>query len=281
MASKMLTLVPLCLLLCWMLPVGSKTIRIVASQDAIKTKKPIPLNLAEDSVDDMYLGCNAMAQFVNNKYFKKEDNGTFAVVWKQANKCAIEKFRNKDKKDEALTKNHTQAICAFTSNVQEFYQTFNAAVRTSRKQYGTSFQFHFLHFWLTSAVQILGQNTDCKTTYRRTKGEFSGKVDQIIRFGSFSSSSAKPDQKIFGNKTCFKIKTCLGAPLKNYSKLPNEEEVLIPPYERFKIIKKIKKKIPENLSDCKSVYILESAGVLSNLNCKETRKTRWSSVSII
>ncbi|XP_053274944.1 ecto-ADP-ribosyltransferase 4 [Pleuronectes platessa] len=279
MARKMLISVPLCLLLCWMLLVGSKTIRNVASRDAIQS---IPLNLAEDSVDDMYLGCNArMAQIVNKKYFKKENNGTFADVWKKANKCAIDKFRNKDKKDEALTKNHTRAICAYTANVLEFYQTFNAAVRTSRKQYGTTFPFHFLHFWLTSAVQILGKNTDCKTTYRRTKRVFSGKVGQIIRFGSFSSSSAVPDQKIFGNKTCFEIKTCLGACLKNYSTLPDEEEVLIPPYERFKIIMKIKKNIPGNLRDCENVYILESAGVLSNLNCKDAIKTRWSRVSII
>ncbi|XP_062244578.1 erythroblast NAD(P)(+)--arginine ADP-ribosyltransferase-like [Platichthys flesus] len=279
MARQMLISVPLCLLLCWMLPVGSKTIRNVASRDAIQS---IPLNLAKDSVDDMFLGCNVrMAKFVNNKYFKKENNGTFADVWKKSNNCSIEKFQNKDKKDVALTKNHTQAICAFTSNFLEFYQTFNAAVRTSKKQYGTSFPFHFLHFWLTSAVQILNENTDCKTTYRRTKDVFSGKVGQIIRLGSFSSSSAKPNQTEFGNKTCFEINTCLGAPLKNYSTFPNEEEVLIPPYERFKIIKIIKTKLPENLSDCKSVYILESEGVLSNLNCKETRKPRWSRVSII
>ncbi|XP_035036840.2 ecto-ADP-ribosyltransferase 4-like [Hippoglossus stenolepis] len=231
----------------------------------------------------MYFGCNArMAQIVNNKYFNKENKEIFAEAWKKCDKIATAKFRNKDKKDEALTKNHKQAICAFTSNYKEFYKTFNVAVRTGRKQYGT-FPFHFLHFWLTSAVQILGNNTDCKITYRRTQDVFTGKVNKIIRFGSFSSTSARPDLKHFGNKTCFEIKTCLGAPLKNYSKLTSEEEVLIPPYECFKIIKKIKKKIPQNLRDCKSVYILESAGVLSNLNCKDAyaRKTRWSRVSII
>ena len=164
-------------------------IRIDSSRDAIR---PIPLNLAEDSVDDMYFGCNAkMARIVDNKYFKEENKATFAVVWKNAGQCAIDKFQNKDEKDVGLTKNHTQAICVFTSHFVEFYKKFNAAVRTSRKDYGTSFPFHFLHFWLTSAVQILSNNTDCMITYRRTEAKFSGKVNKIIRLASFSSASTR------------------------------------------------------------------------------------------
>lgn len=75
----------------------------------------------------------------------------------------------------------------------------------------------------------------------------------------------------FGKKTCFKIKTCLGAFLKHYPHFEKvEEEVLIPPYEFFRITEKIEGKDvrPEGLSDCELVYFLESAGVHSNLNCK-------------
>nr|XP_019939576.1 PREDICTED: ecto-ADP-ribosyltransferase 5-like [Paralichthys olivaceus] len=265
MASKMLISVPLHLLLCWMLLVASKTITIITLQDAILS---IPLNMSPDSVDDMYSGCRSrMERIVNTKYFEKENKGIFADVWEKANECATVKFRAKNNKYGALTKNHIQAICVFTSNYEKFYMTFNDAVRTNRAIYGTSFPFHFLHFWLTTAVQILGERTGCKTTYRRTTAVFTGEVKQKIRFGSFSSTSASPNLKGFGNKTCFQIRTCYGAPLKNYSIFSFEEEVLIPPYEIFQITKKIKKNY-RKLRDCENVYILKSVRFHSNLNCK-------------
>lgn len=220
--------------------------------------------MQEDSVDDMYFGCNeVMTKIAKYKYF--EEMYKFADVWNEAKSCAQNKQTHKG--DEALTKEHMEAICAYTSN--SVYEKFNEVVRTKGSTYGSSFQFSSLHFLLTSAVQILNSNNYCHTAYRRTELTFIGKVNQRIRFGSFTSSSYKTDLKEFGTETCFKIKTCFGAFLKDYSVFGGEAEVLIPPYEMFNITEIINGpgKIP-GLNDCKRVYVMESTGAKSNLNCK-------------
>lgn len=268
MERNKLIFAPLCLILCWMLPVDSKKISYIFSlQDA---NQVIPLNMVEDAVDDMYFGCNeTMTEMIKDKYFKSEmKNSQFANVWKKAERCANKKLEPINKGEEALTKEHKQAICVYTSDNQKFYGIFNGAVRTNRKLYGKSFAFHSLHFWLTSAVKILSNNKKCHTTYRRTNLVLSGNVNDIIRFGFFASSSKRTDLTKFGSKTCFQIETCFGAFLKKYPSLKDiEQEVLIPPYEMFKITKKLENKYKEHLSDCETVYYLKSAGFQSNINC--------------
>ncbi|XP_068583423.1 erythroblast NAD(P)(+)--arginine ADP-ribosyltransferase-like [Cebidichthys violaceus] len=267
MEGNMLIFAPMCLLLCWMLPVCSMKISFIVNLP--EEKLGIQMNMVETAVDDMYFGCNeTMTKMIKDKYFKEENTKVFADVWKKAQRCAKKRLQNRDKGDEALTKDHMQAICVYISDYQEFYKTFNDQIQTGMSTYRTSFPFHSLHFWLTSAVQILNNNKNCHTSYRRTRIEYSGNVNQIMRFGFFASSSYKTTLNRFGKKTCFKIKTCLGASLKHHSSLAKEEqEVLIPPYEKFKIVKKTRGLDVEGLGDCEVVYILESAGVHSNLNC--------------
>ncbi|XP_028444637.1 ecto-ADP-ribosyltransferase 5-like [Perca flavescens] len=269
MNGNMLIFALLCWLFCWTLPVESKKITFIVNLP--EAKSGIRMSMVQDAVDDMYLGChNKMMEMIKSKYFKKENKmSQFNKAWEKAKNCANKKLKHKDKGDEALTKDHMQAICVYTSENPKIYGIFNDAVRTKRTMYGTSFPFHSLHFWLTSAVQILSNNMKCNTTYRRTKSEFSGDVNQIIRFGFFASSSYKTTLTHFGRKTCFKIKTCSGAFLKHYASLgDHEQEVLIPPYEKFNITGKTSGLFVEGLSDCENVYILVSAGVDSNLNCK-------------
>lgn len=228
----------------------------------------------------MYFGCNETMVNVIDKYFERENTGMFAVIWKKARNCAQRNLDYKDK-DKDLTMDHMLAICVYTSSFEKLYEQFNNAVRTNRSSYVTSFPFHSLHFWLTSAVQILSRNTKCLTTYRRSNFIFTGHVNDIIRFGFFASCSRKPSLLHFGEKTCFKIKTCSGAYLKKYPHLKDyEEEVLIPPYEIFKITEKIQN-IPTNENNCETEYVLESAGVHSNLNCLLVHwiNDQWSSRS--
>ncbi|KAM4584091.1 ecto-ADP-ribosyltransferase 4-like [Odontesthes bonariensis] len=260
MKANMVVFALLCLLFCWMHTIGSKKIiRIFPSRD-----DSFPLNMAKDSVDDMYSGCGKkMEKIVKEKYFKNElSNEVFRSAWEKAKNCANRnKKTNED--DKALTDYHKHAICVYTSGYRGFYEKFNEAVRTNRTIYDTLFPYHSLHFWLTGAVQILKKR--CFTTYRRTKAEFIGKVKQIIRFGSFTSTSKLSNLTQFGEKTCFKIQTCSGAYLKEYPLLRDrEQEVLIPPYEQFKITKKCKSR---KILDCEMVYVLKSAGNKSNLNC--------------
>ncbi|KAF7645287.1 hypothetical protein LDENG_00207010 [Lucifuga dentata] len=228
---------------------------------APKAPTVILLDMAEHSVDDMYNGCREeMTQMVQTKY--KEEIKQFEDLWNDAEECAD---RN------ALTKDHMQVICVYTSGFKNFYEKFNEAVRTGREQYGTSFPYHSFHFLLTIAIQLLKENQGCHMVYRRSELKFIGKVNQIIRFGSFTSCSFRNSITYFGEESCFKILTCCGASLKTYSHFDTEEEVLIPPYEKFKITESFKGtqvKYQTYMSDCKAVYILESTGVHSDLNCK-------------
>ena len=220
--------------------------------------------MADNSVDDMYSTCSEeMEKIVKKKYFKNElRNEVFRNAWVKAKNCTNRNKKTK-KDDKALTDDHMHAICVYTSGYRGFYEKFNEAVRTNRPIYDTSFPYHSLHFWLTRAVQILKKK--CFTTYRRTKAEFTGKVNQIIRFGSFTSTSKLSNLTHFGEKTCFEIETCSGAYLKEYPHLRDrEKEVLIPPYEKFKITVKSKSR---KILDCEMVYVLKSVGDKSNLDC--------------
>uniref|UniRef100_A0A3Q3N7V0 NAD(P)(+)--arginine ADP-ribosyltransferase n=1 Tax=Mastacembelus armatus TaxID=205130 RepID=A0A3Q3N7V0_9TELE len=212
--------------------------------------------MIDDAVDDMYDGCkDKMAETVNKMYFAKENTGIFAEAWKDATDCTNDNLKNKAEEDKALTEDHMQAICVYTDHKYKFYDLFNNHVLRNRSIYGTNFPFHYLHFWLTSAIQILNTNTKSHTSYRRTKHEFTGEVGQIMRFGLFASSSYNKTLTSFGSRTCFAIKTYYG-------------EVLIPPYEKFKITKKETGPFTTGLVGCEVVYTVESLGVVSNLNCK-------------
>uniref|UniRef100_UPI003AB0DC62 ecto-ADP-ribosyltransferase 5-like n=1 Tax=Centroberyx gerrardi TaxID=166262 RepID=UPI003AB0DC62 len=273
MKDKMLTFALLCFLLSWMLPADSMVIPFNFSVP--DPNLSIPLNMVEDAVDDMYEGCTkAMIDRVKNKYMKTENVGMFADAWKNASICAEEGLVKKYREDEDLTKDHFHAICVYTSDYKGFYAKFNTAVRTERKKYGTpSFPYHSLHFLLTSAIKIIKNSQNyCHVTYRRTNDIFIGEVNQKIRFGYFASSSYRTDLRDFGNKTCFEIRTCLGAYLRNYSVFSDQEqEVLIPPYEVFniaKITKDPKDAFEKGLNDCEVLYSLENKGFKSNLNCQ-------------
>ncbi|XP_023253057.1 erythroblast NAD(P)(+)--arginine ADP-ribosyltransferase-like [Seriola lalandi dorsalis] len=235
---------PVCLLLCWML-----------LMDPVRT---VELGMVEDSVDDMYSGCtDKMKDMQEIKEKKYEENSKVLECSK----------KTPDRGDEALTENHMKAICVYTSN--EIYKEFNNAVRENKSIYKSTFKYHYLHFWLTTAIQTLNNNHHCSTTYRRSRMQFTGQVGNIIRFGSFTSTSLKTNLKSFGSKTCFKITTCLGADLKHYLILESaEQEVLIPPYETFNITAVFKgKDKPEALKDCEVVFVLKDFGASSRLNC--------------
>ncbi|XP_064814023.1 erythroblast NAD(P)(+)--arginine ADP-ribosyltransferase-like [Oncorhynchus masou masou] len=266
---KILTFAVMYFFQAWTLGVDSKMVHLL--QPGLSSSGN--LDMVPKSVDDMYEGCIKKMGKKVKEYLQIETNtgGIFKQAWTKAETCASNKTNSVNNELPKLSYNHIRAICAYTGGQPKIYQVFNKAVQTSRYEYTTSFQFHSLHFLLTDAIRILKlkQNT-CHTTYRRTKMEFSGKVGIKIRFGFFASSSLdKGINTLFGDKTCFEIKTCFGADLKSFPKLGNhEKEVLIPPYEVFIVTAVLKKENDKNLW-CDVVYTLKSiTKPQSNLNCK-------------
>ncbi|XP_029622412.1 NAD(P)(+)--arginine ADP-ribosyltransferase 1-like isoform X1 [Salmo trutta] len=261
----------------WTLGVDSKMVHL--RQPGLHS--PIPLDMVPNSVDDMYQRCTErMFKKVQGEYLPNENSNVriFKEAWMKAERCAnnVEKRFKEDNSQynsKELTHDHIKAICAYTAELSEIYPVFNQAVRTKRTQYTTSFHFHSLHFLLTEALRLLKLNQKtCHTTYRRTNMEFVSKVNKVIRFGLFASSSFIKNLTHFGEESCFEIKTCFGADLKSYPEMGNyEKEVLIPPYEVFKVTAVLKKENDRNLW-CNVVYKLKSINTLSNLNCKIFKK---------
>ncbi|KAM9399067.1 NAD(P)(+)--arginine ADP-ribosyltransferase 1-like [Salvelinus alpinus] len=244
---------------------------------------PISLDMVPNSVDDKYQNCTEkMYKKVQEEYLPNENSnvGIFKEAWMKAEGCSktlmkrFQKDKSKYNSKDRLTHDHIKAICAYSGGQTQIYPVFNQAVRTNRTEYTTSFQFHTLHFLLTDAIRLLKLNQKtCHTTYRRTKVEFDGKVNKVIRFGFFASSSFLKNLTHFGEESCFEIKTCFGAYLKSFPKMGNrEKEVLIPPYEMFKVTAVLKKENDKNLW-CDVVYKLTSIKPSkSNLNCKIFKK---------
>ncbi|XP_036431181.1 NAD(P)(+)--arginine ADP-ribosyltransferase 2-like [Colossoma macropomum] len=236
----------------------------------------LPLDMANNSVDDSFEGCKAdMYKLVESKYTEQEKNHTpgFSAAWQNAlSNC------NKD----GLNINQSAAIYMYTQdrlyNSDCSHVVFNKACREEKAAYKSGdFKFYTLYFFLTEAVQQLkkqlSQRFWCATSYRRTRLTINNvAVNQKIRFGSFTSSSLTNKLINFGEESCFKIKTCYGAKLKKYSAVPHEQEVLIPPYEVFRITA-IKKRDQKNKLWCKVVYELKSAGKRSDLKCQHLLKS--------
>ncbi|XP_053192143.1 T-cell ecto-ADP-ribosyltransferase 1-like [Scomber japonicus] len=248
-----LILAPAFLLLCW-------------KQPAVHSQDPRPLDMVPEAIDDDYGGCkDKMEAKITSTYLAKELKGLFNVAWKQVNECAK---KEPEPEDKALTETHMRAICTYTNII---YSEFNKEVRTGKNIYTTTFRFHTLHYWLTTAIQILSSTQGCQTSYRRTKSKYGAEAGDVIRFGMFASSSKDKDLTSFGSETCFEIETCSGADLKHYPYRGTDEgEVLIPPYETFKITRVIEKKGEyEPLPDCEKVFILKSErNYVSNLRCQ-------------
>lgn len=237
-----------------------------------------PLDLAPNSVDDMYDGCKKQSEDrVREKYLQNELNNdiNFRLAWREAEQYDNKKWKRKKGKrpPTSLGKEQSMAIYVYTLDKPKVYQDFNNAVRTQGPEYKTTFRYHALHFFLTDALQTLNtrkpEGERCLTVYRRVDRYFSQDVlNKPIRFGSFTSSSLGSYPNVrFGTKSCFKIVTCFGAEISLYSKLGEaEREVLIPPYEVFKVTNLEKSPGQKNLS-CEVVYEVKSTHTTSNLNC--------------
>ncbi|XP_050961668.1 NAD(P)(+)--arginine ADP-ribosyltransferase 2-like [Labeo rohita] len=225
-------------------------------------EKRYPLDMALNSVDDRYEGCtNKMADVVKNFYLDKERKSEiYNKAWQEGEKHA-------KKPEDNLKRNHSIAIYVYSDS--KVFSDFNNDARSGKKNYeNKTYKWYSLHFLLTDAIQILKKQNKCFKTYRGTKVKFNEDVkNKEVRFGSFTSSSLNPDRaKFFGNVSCFEIYTCEGADVSKYSKLPHEKEVLIPPYETFKVTD-VKTKEKQKDLWCDTVFTLTSSGKRSDLNC--------------
>lgn len=150
-----------------------------------------------------------------------------------------------------LEKHHSVAIFKYT-------QAPNQDCTTDKtEQHLRTAESHSLYSLLCEAIQVLKHSqVTCVDTRYRTETLLNLSIsDEHVRFGTFVLGS---DGQIFNrNASCFEVHTCFGADISHYSALKRSKQVLIPPYEIFKITD-----IQTEASRCKIIYRLRS-----NLNC--------------
>ncbi|KAF4802828.1 erythroblast NAD(P)(+)--arginine ADP-ribosyltransferase-like protein [Turdus rufiventris] len=152
--------------------------------------------------------------------------------------------------------------------MRDLYKEFNHKVGVagrSPQEYRDNFHFKTLHFLLTVALATLraAQEQQCRSVFRGVRTyKFKANVGDSVRFGQFASSTLCENViKRFGSTTVFKVQTCHGAYIKAFSTHPDEEKVLIPPYEKFNVTKVIPKGEKVEIH-------LNSIGTYSKYNCE-------------
>lgn len=230
--------------------------------------KVLPLDMAENSFDDQYLNCDpAMTKALPAlKDSELQQNSLFAEVW--ANATA--EWQKRGSRVSPLS-SPDQAIALMAYTMKGLHNEFNAAVRkagSSRQEYRDKFHYKTLHFLLTQALATLrvSQGQKCRSVFRGVQGvRFQARRGDIVRFGQFVSTSlSKEVANGFGNDTVFKVHTCYGADIHEFSKKSDQEEVLIPPFETFKVTSVTQE------GKCTLIH-LRSTGTHSNYNCEWLR----------
>lgn len=251
-----------------------------------KTKTgSLPLDMATDSVDDMYDGCRSETASTIDLFgvFEWHFNRNFSFAWASAERSAKKPAHRQLKEDHAV-------VLYMYTKEKNIQQVFNKAVRTGKHKYGKyGFMFHYFYFYLTDAVQVLRHNqTSCRTTYHRTWKRFNHNViNTNMRFGAFTWAASRKQSFAFnGNVSCFEIHSCFGADITYYSATNHMGQVLIPPYEVFKITD-----VLTNDPWCSVVYKLHSTKTpRTDLNCRLNQRqiktyfgavsTRWEASSV-
>ncbi|XP_031752244.1 erythroblast NAD(P)(+)--arginine ADP-ribosyltransferase-like [Xenopus tropicalis] len=222
------------------------------------------LDMAPNSYDDQYSKCIKKMEAEISTFLSQESyvNRDFSEAWDVAT-TKWENIKRDMKVPSGFKDEYAIATLVYTSAKPDIYTPFNEAVRQagqSRDYYLRYFNYKALHYYLTRAVQML-KTKSCHNVFRGTKTPFSATQGNKVRFGQFTSSSTKKTvADEFGTGTNFTITTCHGASIKHLSFFPSEEEVLIPPYETFKVT-------DVRTGSGSNVITLVSVGTQSNHNC--------------
>ncbi|XP_012498138.1 PREDICTED: ecto-ADP-ribosyltransferase 4, partial [Propithecus coquereli] len=234
----------------------------------------IDFDLAPGSFDDQYQGCSkqVMEKLNQGDYFTKdlEAHKNYFGAWQKAHLT----WRNQEHAFPMnLTTPHAVALLVYILN-GSVRADFSKAMATDAKtpqQYEHSFHFKYLHYYLTTAIQLLRKeittenDTLCYEVHHEMKDvHFKTYIGATIRFGQFLSTRLlKEEAQKFGNQTLFTIYTCLGAPVQDFSL---KKEVLIPPYELFKVVN-------TSYHPRGNWLQLRSTGNLSTYNCQLLKGT--------
>ncbi|XP_059706295.1 erythroblast NAD(P)(+)--arginine ADP-ribosyltransferase-like [Haemorhous mexicanus] len=256
----------------------ARTLALLAMTVATVAIKVVPLDMAQDSFDDQYQGCGpamtAALPALNCSEFQK--NPLFAQAWVKAtaewqSQGSLVSPLSSPAQAIALMAYTMEDVYEKCPNKKCLYEKFNGDVRAagrSRQEYRDNFHFKTLHFLLTQALVTLRDiwGPQCHDVYWGVRGvRFKAEQGDIVRFGQFTSVSLNgTTAKDFGIDTVFQVHTCHGVDIWEFSNYPNENEVLIPPFETFEVIE-------VSQEGGRARIQLHSTGAFSNYNCEWLR----------
>ncbi|XP_026160097.1 ecto-ADP-ribosyltransferase 4-like [Mastacembelus armatus] len=212
----------------------------------------------EGPMYDSYDNCTSKATVVNDEALTQrwDSSSNFSPAWRDAEQKAIEPAHT------YMKKHHSVAIYFVTHMLKSTNQD-GATAETTGKQLTETFESRSLFVSLSEAIQILkhSQVTCISTNYRTETllNLISSKTH--IRFSTFILGS--DEWNFTKNASCFEVYTCFGADVTYYSASKQNKQVLIPPYEVFKVTH-----IQTDTQRCKIIYKLKS-----NLNCVYDRES--------
>ncbi|XP_004611424.2 ecto-ADP-ribosyltransferase 4 [Sorex araneus] len=227
------------------------------------------IDLAPGSFDDQYQGCSqqTMEELSEGDYFTKEldANRNYSKIWQNAHL----NWLNQERALPAnMTVTHAVAVLVYTlnSNIRSDFTRAMASTGQSAAQYPHTFHFKYLHYYLTSAIQLLRKEMLRKNDSRcyevhheATNVPLEASIGATLRFGQFLSASlVRKDAPKLENQTLFTLSTCLGVPVEYFSL---KKEVLVPPYELFEVVNVTS--LPRG-----SWVRLRSTGNFSTYNCQ-------------
>ncbi|XP_042648540.1 GPI-linked NAD(P)(+)--arginine ADP-ribosyltransferase 1 [Tyto alba] len=239
--------------------------------------KEVALDMAPAAFDDQYRGCSRMMEEELAELNRTEfaNNSIYAKAWT----LAAAEWRSRGGRvpqPPALRPEQAVALLAYTAQ-GPLHQAFNAAVREaglSRERYLGAFCFKALHFLLSEALRVLrdARPRRCHRVYRGVRDiRFTARQRQSVRFGHFTSASLRNESTLpFGQDTFFSVETCYGVPIRDFSFFPDEEEVLIPPFETFEVTHVAR-------DGDRALIQLRSQDALSTYNCELVKEKRCRS----
>ncbi|XP_072892358.1 GPI-linked NAD(P)(+)--arginine ADP-ribosyltransferase 1-like [Hemitrygon akajei] len=201
----------------------------------------IQLSMMNDSAAYIYTQSEESDRLATEYLAKEcENNKVLDNAWKTALSLRQTDPRlSKVPVPRGLREEHVVALIAYTLP-NKLCSQFNVAMRkygANDSVYAEKFPFKGFQYLLSVAIERVREDFGLtpRPTYRGMQKESFGEVGSRMKFGCFTSSSRTKGKK-FGTKTVFTIFSQYGAQIQNYSFYPKEEEVLIPPYEAFKIM---------------------------------------------
>ncbi|XP_056416231.1 ecto-ADP-ribosyltransferase 5-like [Hyla sarda] len=225
--------------------VGSVTVlfafvMMVTSQEDFETES---LDLARQAFDDQYLGCRQeMEQKLEKDNVLNIEIGKNRKL-KRACKDGMAAWTERkshlnDKLPPGFEDNHGIALLTYTGFIRG---EFNNAVKRAGKSHNSymdDFGFKWLHFYLTTALQLL-RKTELYgeyTVYGGIDHDIQVPVNTYIKFGYFFFTSLDEENAaIMGNDSLIVIDKYRGVNIEKFSQYEAEREVLVPGYEVFSL----------------------------------------------